>query len=165
MLNRKEDVWRRISLFVLRTHVLFLRKMSCWPNKNGTQKKKKKNRGLHLILSHDIRLSLVIPSLLCSFSHNHPFIIESTTLYFAFDSGLDKINSMAQQILLGHPVMHWTRQQLRGGHKREAFANRVMDTHARASRPKKNLEYKINFRAQKRWENRTQHILASSATF
>ena len=137
MLNRKEDVWRRISLFVLRTHVLFLRKMSCWPNKNGTQKEKK-NRGLHLILSHDIRLSLVIPSLLCSFSHNHPFIIESTTLYFAFDSGLDKINSMAQQILLGHPVMHWTRQQLRGGHKREAFANRVMDTHARASRPKKN---------------------------
>ena len=101
----------------------------------------------HLISDSPLLFSGVFRTIIASLS--------SLRHYFAFDSGLDKINSMAQQILLGHPVMHWTRQQLRGGHKREAFANRVMDTHARASRPKKNLEYKINFRAQKRWENRT----------
>ena len=117
-----------------------------------TKKWYSKNRGLHLILSHDtsdLLFSGVFRTIIASLS--------SLRHYFAFDSGLDKINSRARQILLGHPVMHWTRQQLRGGHKREAFANRVMDTHARVPRAslQKNLEYKINFRAQKRWENRT----------
>ena len=116
------------------------------------QKWYSKNRGLHLILSHDtsdLLFSGVFRTIIASLS--------SLRHYFAFDSGLDKINSRARQILLGHPVMHRTRQQLRGGHKREAFANRVMDTHARVPRAslQKNLEYKINFRAQKRWENRT----------
>ena len=83
-------------------------------------------RAPHLILSQ---------SRMCSycariFSHNHPFIIESE-LILHLTGCLDWPDKKVSTFLAIHPVMQWTRQQLRGGHKREAFANRVMDTHAR----------------------------------
>ena len=67
----------------------------------------------HLISDSPLLFSGVFRTIIASLS--------SLRHYFAFDSGLDKINSRARQILLGHPVMHWTRQQLRGVTQKGSF--------------------------------------------
>ena len=98
-----------------------------------TKKWYSKNRGLHLILSHDISYQ----TLPC---YSLAFFAQSSLHYRVYDTilhltvGLIKsVQSTADFAWTPCNALNTT-AVTRGSHKREAFANRVMDTHARVPR-------------------------------